>query len=52
MKNIVATIQKEQNTIIRDETAKTLIVQGVAGSGKTSVALHRIALGTGRSQPG
>ncbi|WP_334075916.1 HelD family protein [Paenibacillus sp. A14] len=43
MKNIVATIQKEQNAIIRNETSYELIIQGVAGSGKTSVALHRIA---------
>ncbi len=43
MKNIVNTIQKEQNTIIRNITDKYLIVQGIAGSGKTSVALHRIA---------
>lgn len=43
MKNIVSTIQKEQNAIIRKETSKNLIVQGVAGSGKTSIALHRIA---------
>ncbi len=43
MKNIVATIQREQNSIIRNEGASTLIIQGVAGSGKTSVALHRIA---------
>lgn len=43
MKNIVATIQREQNRIIRDEEARTLIIQGVAGSGKTSIALHRIA---------
>ncbi len=43
MKNIVATIQKEQNAIIRNEEAKHLIIQGVAGSGKTSIALHRIA---------
>jgi len=43
MKNIVETIQKEQDIIIRDMTHKTLIVQGVAGSGKTSVALHRAA---------
>lgn len=42
MKNIVATIQKEQNLIIRDER-DVLFVQGVAGSGKTSIALHRIA---------
>ena len=43
MKNIVATIQKEQNRIIRDENAKVLIIQGSAGSGKTSIALHRVA---------
>lgn len=43
MKNIVATIQKEQNQVIRNETAKVLIIQGSAGSGKTSVALHRVA---------
>lgn len=43
MKSIVATIQKEQNQIIRNETSKYLIVQGVAGSGKTSAALQRIA---------
>lgn len=43
MKNIVATIQREQNKIIRDEDAYTLIIQGVAGSGKTSIALHRVA---------
>ena len=43
MKNIVNTIQTEQNAIIRNVTDKNLIVQGIAGSGKTSVALHRIA---------
>ena len=43
MKNIVASIQKEQNVIIRNETSRELIIQGVAGSGKTSVALHRVA---------
>ncbi len=43
MKNIVATIQREQNRIIRNENASALIIQGVAGSGKTSIALHRIA---------
>lgn len=43
MKNIVATIQREQNAIIRNEHARNLIIQGVAGSGKTSIALHRIA---------
>src|SRR4030095_4642467 len=43
MKHIVTTIQHEQNTIIRNIQDKFLIVQGVAGSGKTSVALHRVA---------
>lgn len=43
MKNIVTTIQREQNRIIRNEDTQTLIIQGVAGSGKTSIALHRIA---------
>lgn len=43
MKNIVNTIQQEQNKVIRNIEDKTLIVQGIAGSGKTSVALHRIA---------
>lgn len=43
MKNIVATIQKEQNKIIRNNNTSILIIQGVAGSGKTSIALHRIA---------
>ena len=43
MKNIVNTIQQEQNKIIRNTEDKNLIVQGIAGSGKTSVALHRIA---------
>ena len=42
MRNIVETIQKEQNLIIRDTENELLIVQGVAGSGKTSIALHRI----------
>lgn len=43
MRNIVETIQKEQDMIIRDTDNELLIVQGVAGSGKTSVALHRVA---------
>jgi DNA helicase-2/ATP-dependent DNA helicase PcrA len=43
MRNIVETIQKEQDIIIRDTTNELLMVQGVAGSGKTSIALHRIA---------
>lgn len=43
MTNIVNSIQVEQNEIIRNLSDKFLIVQGIAGSGKTSVALHRIA---------
>ena len=43
MKSVVETIQKEQDIIIRDTDNELLIVQGVAGSGKTSIALHRIA---------
>lgn len=43
LKNIIRTIQKEQNAIIRNTRDKILVVQGAAGSGKTSVALHRIA---------
>lgn len=43
LKNIVSTIQSEQNQIIREDMYKNLVIQGVAGSGKTTVALHRIA---------
>ncbi|QHW33648.1 UvrD-helicase domain-containing protein [Paenibacillus rhizovicinus] len=43
MKSIVATIQKEQNAIIRNDRSRMLIVQGAAGSGKTSAALQRVA---------
>ena len=43
LKNIVSTIQSEQNKIIRESMGKNLVIQGVAGSGKTTVALHRIA---------
>jgi DNA helicase-2/ATP-dependent DNA helicase PcrA len=43
MKNIVTTIQREQNRAVRDENSDVLIVAGSAGSGKTSVALHRIS---------
>lgn len=43
LKNIVSTIQSEQNKIIREKLGKNMIIQGVAGSGKTTVALHRIA---------
>lgn len=40
---IIATIQKEQNDIIRDTPWHNIVVQGVAGSGKTTVAMHRIS---------
>lgn len=43
LKDVVATIQKEQNEVIRTEKNKALILQGSAGSGKTTVALHRLA---------
>jgi len=43
LKSIVTTIQKEQNEIIRNESDRILVIQGSAGSGKTSVALHRVA---------
>lgn len=43
LKDIVSTIQGEQNQIIRSDINRPLIVQGVAGSGKTTIALHRIA---------
>ena len=43
LKNIVSSIQGEQNSIIRKDFGKNLVIQGVAGSGKTTVALHRIA---------
>lgn len=43
LKSIVSTIQKEQNDVIRKKISDNIIIQGVAGSGKTTVALHRIA---------
>lgn len=43
LKNIVRTIQKEQNAIVRNTKDRILVIQGAAGSGKTSIALHRIA---------
>ena len=43
LKDIVSTIQAEQNAIVRADMWRPLIVQGAAGSGKTTIALHRIA---------
>ena len=43
LKNIIRTIQKEQNAIIRNTSNRIMVIQGAAGSGKTSIALHRIA---------
>jgi DNA helicase-2/ATP-dependent DNA helicase PcrA len=43
MKSIVATIQKKQNAVIRNDKSRMLVVQGSAGSGKTSAALQRVA---------
>lgn len=43
LKSIVSTIQEEQNKIIRLPISKNMVVQGVAGSGKTTVALHRLS---------
>ncbi len=43
LNSIVRTIQKEQNAVIRDTRDKVLVIQGAAGSGKTSIALHRVA---------
>jgi len=43
LRDIVSTIQEEQDNIIRAERYKALFIQGVAGSGKTTVALHRLA---------
>lgn len=43
LKNIVSSIQEEQNRVIRKDLSDNVVIQGVAGSGKTTVALHRIA---------
>jgi DNA helicase-2/ATP-dependent DNA helicase PcrA len=43
MRTIVSTIQRDQNAVIRNDSSTVMIIQGVAGSGKTSIALHRIA---------
>jgi DNA helicase-2/ATP-dependent DNA helicase PcrA len=46
MKNIVATIQRDQNAVIRNEEATVMVIQGVAGSGKTSIALPSCSTAT------
>ncbi len=43
MRPVISTIQKEQNDIIRDDESEILVVDGRAGSGKTVIAMHRIA---------
>lgn len=43
MRDITASIQREQNAVIRDQSSQTLLVNGVAGSGKTSVIMQRVA---------
>lgn len=43
LKDIIMTIQEEQDNIIRQPRTKTVVVNGVAGSGKTTIALHRVA---------
>ena len=43
LKDIVMTIQQEQDEIIREDRQKVVVVNGVAGSGKTTIALHRVA---------
>ena len=43
MKNIVATLQSEQDTIIRQDAYSSVVVNGIAGSGKTSIGMHRVA---------
>ena len=43
LKDIVISIQQEQDEIIREERTKVVVVNGVAGSGKTTIALHRVA---------
>lgn len=43
LKDIVATIQEQQNSIIRADIDKPAVIQGVAGSGKTTILLHRLA---------
>ncbi|MGL4875436.1 MAG: HelD family protein [Clostridium sp.] len=43
LKDIVMTIQEEQDKIIREDADKVIVVNGVAGSGKTTIALHRVS---------
>ena len=43
LKDIIMTIQKEQDEIIRQDRNRTIVVDGIAGSGKTTIALHRVA---------
>ncbi|AQW22938.1 MULTISPECIES: HelD family protein [Clostridium] len=43
LKDVIMTIQKEQDEIIRKERTSNIVVNGVAGSGKTTIALHRVA---------
>ena len=43
VKDIISTLQEEQDRIVRHDMTKTMLVQGVAGSGKSSIALHRIS---------
>lgn len=43
LKDIIMTIQEEQDNLIRQPRTKTIVIDGVAGSGKTTIALHRIA---------
>ncbi|MCY6371203.1 HelD family protein [Clostridium ganghwense] len=43
LKDIIMTIQQEQDKLIRQPREKTIVVDGVAGSGKTTIALHRVA---------
>lgn len=43
LKDVIMTIQQEQDEIIRKERTSNIVVNGVAGSGKTTIALHRVA---------
>ena len=50
LKEVVASIQERQNELIRADSAQILVIQGAAGSGKTTIALHRIAILTYESE--